>query len=101
MNQPFDDPNIERAFFSFPDEVKKGLLYLRALIFDVAAQTEGVGRLEETLKWEQPAYLTPETKAAQRSGLVVPRLAALRSMSIVRPASCQTSGRSFSMILNM
>jgi hypothetical protein len=25
--------------------------------------TRGVGRLEETLKWGQPSYLTPETKS--------------------------------------
>jgi hypothetical protein len=31
---------------------------LRALVFDVAAQTPGVGALEETLKWGEPAYLT-------------------------------------------
>lgn len=50
MSQPFDDPNVERAFSSFPDEVKNGLLHLSRLSFDVAARTEGVGRLEETLK---------------------------------------------------
>ena len=38
-------------------------LALRKLIFDTAAQTEGVGELEETLKWGQPSYLTPETKS--------------------------------------
>jgi len=73
VSQPFDDPNVERAFSAFPDEVKNGLLYLRALIFDVAAQTEGVGRLEETLKWEQPAYLTPETKAGSTIRLGCPK----------------------------
>lgn len=34
---------------------------LRRLILDTAAQTAGVGRVEETLKWGQPSYLTPET----------------------------------------
>jgi hypothetical protein len=36
---------------------------LRALIFDAAAKTDGVGALAETLKWGQPSYLTPETKS--------------------------------------
>jgi hypothetical protein len=36
---------------------------LRELIFEVAAETEGVGALEETLKWSQPAYLTTESKS--------------------------------------
>ena len=31
---------------------------LRDLIFDVAAKTGGVGALDETLKWGEPAYLT-------------------------------------------
>jgi hypothetical protein len=31
------------------------------MIFDVAAKTEGVGELEETLKWGQPSYLTTQT----------------------------------------
>ncbi|MEM9585510.1 MAG: DUF1801 domain-containing protein [Pseudomonadota bacterium] len=73
MNQPFDDPNVERAFSDFPDEVQNGLLHLRGLIFDVAARIEGVGRLEETLKWGQPAYLTPETKAGTTIRLGCPK----------------------------
>ena len=36
---------------------------LRALVFEVAAGTDGVGRLTETLKWGQPSYLTVETKS--------------------------------------
>ena len=39
------------------------MLALRRLIFDTAKATEGVGPLEETLKWGQPSYLTPETKS--------------------------------------
>jgi hypothetical protein len=36
---------------------------LRKLIFDTAGKTQGVGELEETLKWGQPSYLTSETKS--------------------------------------
>ena len=36
---------------------------LRELIYDVAEQTEGVGELEETLKWSEPAYLTRRPKS--------------------------------------
>jgi len=36
---------------------------LRRLIFDTAKTTEGVGALQETLKWGQPSYLTAETKS--------------------------------------
>lgn len=30
---------------------------LRQLVLDTAAETEGVGALEETLKWGEPSYL--------------------------------------------
>ncbi len=32
-------------------------------MFSTAAATEGVGALEETLKWGQPAYLTRESRS--------------------------------------
>lgn len=34
---------------------------LRAIIFETAETIDGVGPLEETLKWGQPSYLTTET----------------------------------------
>jgi len=43
--------------------LKAKLLALRRLIFDTAQATKGVGVLQETLKWGQPSYLTPETKS--------------------------------------
>ncbi len=49
------------AFSSYPSSAQPGLRALRQLIFDTAASTEGVGAVEETLKWGQPAYLTSET----------------------------------------
>ncbi len=60
---PFPDPSIERAFAAFPEPQRRGLLRLRELIYETAAETPGVGRVEEVLKWRQPAYLTPETKS--------------------------------------
>jgi hypothetical protein len=59
----FADADVKAAFAAYPSDVKACLLSLRALIFDTAAKTEGVGALEETLKWRQPSYLTPETKS--------------------------------------
>jgi len=35
---------------------------LRELIFRTATSTPGVGALEETLKWGEPAYLTSESR---------------------------------------
>ena len=57
------DPAVDAVFSAYPKPVKAKLLALRRLIFDTAGNTEGVGALEETLKWGQPSYLTPETKS--------------------------------------
>jgi hypothetical protein len=48
-------------------------MQLRALIFDAAATTEGVGALQETLKWGQPSYLTAETKSGSTIRIDVAR----------------------------
>jgi Domain of unknown function (DU1801) len=70
---PFANPGVEAVFASFPEPAQTRLLALRALIFDVAAGTPGVGRLEECLKWGQPAYLTPETKSGSTLRLGIPK----------------------------
>ena len=57
----FDDPEVAEVFGSYPPRFRKKLLALRELIFETARATEGVGELEETLKWGEPAYLTSET----------------------------------------
>jgi hypothetical protein len=59
----FSDPAVEAVFAAYPGPVRAKLLALRRLIFETARRTAGVGRLEETLKWGQPSYLTPETKS--------------------------------------
>ncbi|WP_050426485.1 DUF1801 domain-containing protein [Bradyrhizobium tropiciagri] len=51
----------DALFDAYPAPVKAKLLALRRLIFETAQATKGVGALEETLKWGQPSYLTPET----------------------------------------
>jgi hypothetical protein len=69
----FADPNVEQAFDALPDTARAGLLVLRSLIFEAAANNEAVGRVEETLKWGQPSYLTPETKSGSTIRLGVPK----------------------------
>ena len=41
--------------------MRENLLFLRELIFEAALATDGVGKLEETLKWGQPSYVTAQT----------------------------------------
>ena len=48
-------------FGVYPKPVREKLLALRQMIFDVAKNTPGVGKLEEALRWGQPSYITPET----------------------------------------
>jgi hypothetical protein len=60
---PISDAQLANVFSSYPDDVRDCLLTLRALILEVAGQTEGVGRVEEALRWGQPSYLTPETRS--------------------------------------
>jgi hypothetical protein len=52
---------ISRAFEAFPAPIRRRLLEVRKLIFATAAAHEDVGRLTETLKWGEPAYLTQQT----------------------------------------
>ena len=59
----FSDPAVEAVFSAYPKPLRTKLLALRRLIFETAKTTAGVGRLEETLKWGQPSYLTTETKS--------------------------------------
>ena len=55
------DPKVAAAFSSFPRPLQTKLLALRRLIFDTARTTDGVGPLEETLKWGQVSYVTSES----------------------------------------
>ena len=58
-----ENPEVAAVFGSYPNDIKKKLVFLRRLIFDVASRTDGVGELEETLKWGQPSYLTTHSKS--------------------------------------
>jgi len=55
---PFRDPAVKARFDAYPQRAQAKLLALRELLFEVAAGTSGVGEIEETLKWGEPAYVT-------------------------------------------
>ena len=61
--QPFQQSTVKEVFDTYPAPIRTKLMALRQLIFETAAQTSGVGELEETLKWGEPAYLTSKTKS--------------------------------------
>ena len=60
-------PDVAKTFDSYPPSMQKKLMALRAMILDVAAKTNGVGVLDESLKWGEPAYVT----AASKSGSTI------------------------------
>ncbi len=59
----FANPQVAAVFDAYPAEMRGKLMTLRQLIFDTASQTDGVGELEETLKWGSPSYLTATSKS--------------------------------------
>jgi Domain of unknown function (DU1801) len=54
---------VQAVFDSYLLAVRKKLLALRQLILDTAASTQNVGKLKETLKWGEPAYVTTQSKS--------------------------------------
>ena len=57
------NPEVAAVFDSYPQRIRTKLMFLRHLIFDTAASMEGVGEIEETLKWGEPSYLTSKSKS--------------------------------------
>lgn len=62
-DRPITNPQVAAVFSNYPEKMREKLMFMRQLIFETAAATEGVGELEETLKWGEPSYLTPNTKS--------------------------------------
>ena len=61
--KPFKDKAVAHTFESYPPNMRNKLMAVRSLIFETAATTDGVGEIEEMLKWGEPAYLTSESKS--------------------------------------
>lgn len=53
----YQDSAMAEKFSGYPKRVRDKLLYLRRLIFETAAHIDGIGAVEETLKWDQPSYI--------------------------------------------
>lgn len=74
MHSPFQNPEIAAIFAAYPPALQIKLLQMRQFIFEVAVSINGVGELEEALRWGQPSYLT----TASKSGSTI-RLDAIKS----------------------
>lgn len=55
--------DVATVFDGYAPGMRARLLELRRLILATASATQGIGPVEETLKWGEPAYLTPESKS--------------------------------------
>jgi Domain of unknown function (DU1801) len=52
---------VDAVFRAYPPPLRKKLAAVRRLILDTARKMEGVGAIEETLKWGQPSFLTSQS----------------------------------------
>jgi hypothetical protein len=52
------NPKVDEIFANYPDFVRDKMLFLRGLVIETAKETEGIDKLEETLKWGEPSYVT-------------------------------------------
>lgn len=59
------DKAVADVFESYPLVIRKKLLYLRQLIYDVSIQDKNIGALDECLKWGEPAYLAKHGSAVR------------------------------------
>ncbi len=52
-----ENSDVAEIFRHYPERMRQKLLFLRQLVLDTASETEGVGKVEETLKWGEPSYI--------------------------------------------
>ncbi|MEH6546015.1 MAG: DUF1801 domain-containing protein [Sneathiella sp.] len=56
-----EDLSVAATYKAFPQPIRSKLLGIRQLILEAADRTEGVGEIDETLKWGAPSYLTSKS----------------------------------------
>jgi uncharacterized protein DUF1801 len=63
VSKKIENQEVAAVLNSYTKKIREKLMFLRQLILETAAETDGVGEIEETLKWGEPSYLTPKTKS--------------------------------------
>ncbi|KGE16813.1 DUF1801 domain-containing protein [Paenibacillus wynnii] len=63
MNNTIANLGVAAVFDGYPPALHRRLMQLRQLIFETAEEIDGVGKLEEELRWGQPSYITSESKS--------------------------------------
>ncbi|MEP1444972.1 MAG: DUF1801 domain-containing protein [Paraglaciecola sp.] len=59
----FNNSEVEQVFTQYRASTQQILLKIRQWIFEVAANTEKIGQVEECLKWGEPSYVTHTPKS--------------------------------------
>ncbi len=54
----FNNLEVKKVFSAYPDNISAKMLFLRQLVLETAAETDGAKSIEETLKWGEPSYIT-------------------------------------------
>ncbi|MFV2057544.1 MAG: DUF1801 domain-containing protein [Thiohalomonadales bacterium] len=70
----FIEPEVNIVYNTYPKDIKDALLKIRHMIFEIASESEQIGDIIETLKWDNPSYLTH----APKSGTTI-RLSSVRN----------------------
>ncbi|MBO6571586.1 DUF1801 domain-containing protein [bacterium] len=52
------NPKTIEVFENYPGSVRSQMEKLRELVLEAASEVDGIEKLEETLKWGEPSYLT-------------------------------------------
>lgn len=79
---------VAEVLARYRQPVRVRLLEVRDQVFAVAAETQGVGELTETLKWGEPAYLTEASGSGTTIRLGVSKAAPEAAAVFV---NCRTS----------
>jgi len=62
-NYQIKNTNVKNTYASYSKKIRDKLFVLRELIFKIAEESEDVGQIEETLKWDNPSYITFSPKS--------------------------------------
>jgi hypothetical protein len=80
-------PEVELVFNNYPDLVRSKMFALRKLVIETAKEIDGITKLEETLKWGEPSYLTKNGVTLPYFGLVCKLLSSSGSFSFTTRSS--------------
>ncbi|MFK7807948.1 MAG: DUF1801 domain-containing protein [Saprospiraceae bacterium] len=51
-------PEFDAVFANYPDTVRDKMKYLRSLVLETVKEMPTISKLEETLKWGEPSFIT-------------------------------------------